>query len=320
MMGIFGPVLSASATNAGLATPPYPSSTIGTCVREGNITLTIAGQTRNGENFVCPPEPSVLTTASGTAIQFLNGTTKSIKISPNSPLASLHSSFAQLARPSYTGKNNYQLSWTSGNCNSSCTATDVKETSTMSPNSTYWDDQDNAYSLVLCDGVSYADTIFYQNVADIGTSSNSYDNVWGITNVNYNFYCTATYTETTPYYFLQYYNLNSGYDFVTWFTINSSGVPTGGGLEVYDSSTTLFYQTQSMPSNNPNVGIEGWENVIVCENNGCYTQFSGGGGNMTYYQANIGVYSPGNPTQENSNCSYSTITTVSSFGLQTFSC
>jgi hypothetical protein len=277
-----------------------PQSSIGSCARDGNITLTIAGQTRTGEYFVCSGAPVYTSNSTGTTVAFANGTVKHLP-APGRQSASSKVDPKFQVKPDYSSNVNYQASWSSGSCNTSCTSTDLTETSTMAPNTAYWSIQDNAYSSGTCGGV-----ISYQDVPEIGTSSNSYNIIWDIETITYPL-CGAT-NNHSDYSFLNGTNLNSGESFITWYTINSGG--------------TQVYSTQNMPGV-PNQAIVGWEEVVVCGGTtGCNTNFTGGAGNMTYYQSSISIGS-GNSwstTSETSNCSYSSITSYTSYATQTYSC
>ncbi len=306
--GLF-PVVAASTqrSSGGVIdpSPPAPDSPlVGTCTRDGNITVTIAGVARSAIHFECGGAASITSNSGGNPIASASGIN--------------HIRFP--VNPQYSGQYDYFVYWSGTSCNTSCTATEVSETSTMSPNTAYWSDQDNAYGPNGFCG----QTLNYQDVMLVGTSGNSYANQWGIANINWGGFLCSSGTVTENWYnVLQGTNLNSGYNFITWFAVNSNGVPTSAGLEVSTSSSVYYYNTNNMPSHNPNILISGWEQNIVCGYNGCYTTFSGGGGSMTYYQANIADTTPqtGTYTSENSNCAYSSITIVGTgLATQTFSC
>jgi len=188
----------------------------------------------------------------------------------------------------------------------------------MEPNTNGWSEQDNAYGNDFC-----GDTLNYQNVPNIGTSANNYANKWGVAFVSYPFCLYSTVTESF-YNILSGTNLNSGTVFETWYTLSSSGYPTTAWLVVYPPGGNYYTYSASIPNGNPNIAINGWENVVVCDFNGCNTTFNGGAGTIYYYQLNMKVSNPitGTTTSETSNCNYGSVT-INSYdnsGTQPFTC
>jgi len=154
------------------------------------------------------------------------------------------------------------------------------------------------------------------------STSPPYDNYWGVAYVTYPLCLSSSVTENF-YSFLTGVNLNSGIVFETWYTL-TNGYATTAWLTVYTSTNTYTYSA-AIPSGNPDIAINGWEQNIVCGNGGgCYTSFSSGGGSINYFQDSIQVSNPNTSyyTAENSNCNYSTVTinVNGNSGSQTYSC
>ncbi len=106
-----------------------------------------------------------------------------------------------------------------------------------------------------------------------------------------------------------------GVQFDEWYVL-SNGYPVQAWLSVYSPSRgwDTFYGNMpgpypGDPYGNPKIPPTGWITVVVCNDGGCTTNFSGGSGSLEYIQSNIAYYSPyiapdEPPTGENSNCQY----------------
>jgi hypothetical protein len=253
-------------------------------------------------------------------------------VSEPSKVASAHSSVSpsDSKQPQSTplasdpsGNMNYFISRSSGGCATAsggyCTDTQVSETSTMKPNTGYWSDQDNVYA-----GLCFSSLVSYQNVPAVGTSSNNYDNYWIEGSFTYWNLCLSSSSAFNQYNILTGTNLNSGTAFETWYAVNSNGDPTKAWLTVYPPGGGNP-DTYSAPiPSNPNVGVQGWEQNVVCNGGGCTTTFTAGGGMIYYYQNHMTVSSPQTTsyTKENSNCNYGSVSInqYDNLGTQSFSC
>jgi hypothetical protein len=215
------------------------------------------------------------------------------------------------------GNDNYYIQWSSGSCNEACTGTELSETNIFKPNTAYWiPGQDNALGADSC-----GELINYQLDTVAGTSGNNYANYWYDGIINYEDFCLTTSYSVFTYNTLSGDNLNSGTTFQTWYTLNSKGAPATAYVEIQNTQVGEVVYSSALPSQNPNIKINGWQDLVVC-NSGCDTDFTQGGGTIGYYQNNIVVKGPTSQfgVAENSNCVYADPTVYTGFADQTFQC
>lgn len=221
------------------------------------------------------------------------------------------------------GSSNDEIGWSSGSCGQSssptyCTYTSTTINTPMGPNTAQWSIQDNAYANWGWCG----DSVTYQNVMVVGTSSDNYLNQWGLEWFTYGWFCISSSqysTYTLPY--VSGVNLNQGAQVEQFYGTDSSGNIWAYLWVCCINGGTYSYSSQ-MPSGSPKTAIDGWELNLVCSNGGCSTTFTSGGGTIQYSQPNIKINGPnqGSYTGESSNCAYSSVSVVGGGGDQTFAC
>lgn len=303
---VFGMSHAAASQGQSASLPTVPPSLAGTCTYVDNITLVTGFGTHTSMYFDCSGAPTITSSPLGDTVTFSNGTSRHLTAATSNSKET--SSSVGLLHPASVGGNlNYVSGWTSGSCNngiSECTDTTVDDSTTMVPNTPYWGIQDNVYgSNGIC-----GSTMNYQIAAIIGTSANSYANQWGEGYATWPL-CVFSSDTDTFYNVLAGQNLNSGIVFETWYTLSSGGYATTAYITFYTPTNTYTYSA-AIPSGNPNIAINGWEQVVVCSTNGCTTNFTGGAGSIGYFQNNINSGNPNTTytTSENSNCNYGTVT------------